>query len=126
MDPDPKSPMTAGEWAKQTRVERIIGATLLFLVAGCGLLGAISAMLVFSLGELTGHALTDTAVLAFVSLGSLIALHKALYLIEGPVCRFCRQSLKEDQFRCPRCARLVNRPDEPDAWNASGRDDYTP
>lgn len=116
--------MTAGEWAKLTRRERWIASTILFVLGGLGLAGAMAAMCVFALGELTGHALTDTAVLGFVALGSLTGIYNAMHLLEGPVCRFCHQPLKETEFRCPRCASLVNEPDGQDEPRDHGRDDY--
>jgi hypothetical protein len=100
--------MTAGEWAKQTRVERGLGAFALLTFGMCGLSGVLCAVAVIPLGQLTGNLVTDSVVLSFVLMASLFTLRQGLFLTEGPVCRSCRTPLKDTQFRCGECAALVD------------------
>jgi hypothetical protein len=110
MEQEPKAPMTAGEWAQETKRERTYAAFFLLTFGLCGLSGAMGAMAVFGLGEVTGTAITDVTVLVFVLLSSIFALTEGSYLIEGPMCRACGTPLKESQFRCGECATLVSDP----------------
>lgn len=108
MESHSKEPLTAGQWAKQTKWERIVASWLLLAPALGGLAAAVVSMRFFSLGEMTGSPLTDTIVLVFVVGGSLFALNGALFLRSGPVCRHCLEPLKDTQFRCPKCAQAVD------------------
>ena len=101
-------PMTAGEWHRQTRIERTLAAGLFLTMAACGLLGSLSAMFVFLPGELTGNRIADGLVVFAVLMTSGLALRQGIFLVQGPVCRACRARLNEDQFRCSRCTALVD------------------